>query len=51
MYYSMAASVSEEAPVISVDEDVINSVIGHTVVIRCQATGAPRPQITWFKDR
>jgi len=44
--------VVEEAPVISTnDEDVIEAVAGHTVVIRCQATGAPRPQITWFKDR
>ena len=43
--------VVEEAPVISADDDVINADAGHTVVIPCQAIGAPRPQITWFKDR
>jgi len=43
--------VAEEAPVISADEDVINAITGHTAVIRCEATGAPSPQISWFKDR
>jgi len=43
--------VAEEAPVIANGEDVVNVITGHTAVIRCQATGAPQPLITWYKDR
>lgn len=37
-------------PAIADQDDVINTEVGGTVVLRCQARGAPRPVISWFRD-
>ena len=49
--YVLLQLFAEEAPVISGGQDAISVIPGDTAVIQCDATGAPRPQITWYKDR
>ncbi|XP_053712852.1 basement membrane-specific heparan sulfate proteoglycan core protein-like [Synchiropus splendidus] len=39
------------APLASVSPTELTAVEGHTVVLRCQATGSPAPIITWSKLR
>lgn len=42
--------MADEPPTIAEGVRQILTVIGNNVSIVCRARGAPRPQLTWFKN-